>query len=342
MATSKKKISKIVIPKKVIVKKGGLIQAKKPLVILEEEILFRVAGEKQKDHSLSWEIFKKIGDSTQALINKLAKYSTLELNFSPSDLNLVVTGFYAGSSIPAMRISNDKASLFDKKPFLRALNTNFSEILENVNDGNYQAIADRYNTPEVKNDIIDAVYNLTNAAGTTPFQIVHRSPNDPTKFLPIAKVRYMKIVQRDALKVEVPSITTNALATEIEAVGQMILKVSQKGRKSTKVKQLYTGKTTALSLRFDSIETQKRIYLLKGEQYFSFVEDPKKHWVSIENIILDIYAHGETMALAQEDLFDQFDYTYQRLNQIPDNQLSAHLLDAKNYINMIVRTVKDK
>lgn len=310
---------------------------------LVDEIIFRVDGEEEKNHTLSWDIFKKIADNTQALINKLALYSVeTEKTIDPLNLKLVVTGFYAGSACPGLKIANNRTSLFSKENNLKALNSDFAKVVSLVNAGNFKAIVDNFDTPEIKNDVLETVYDWTNSAGTKKFQIVKKTNGDVTKWAPIARIRQMKPEQKTALKIYIPEDKSNKPSTETEAVGQVLLKVSQKGRKSTKVKQLYTQKNAALSLRFDSIETQNRIYSLKGEQLFSFIEDPKKHWVTIENSLLDIYAHGKTMQLAQEDLFDQFDYTYQRLNQIPDNQLSEHLLEAKNYINMIVRTVKDK
>jgi hypothetical protein len=45
---------------------------------------------------------------------------------------------------------------------------------------------------------------------------------------------------------------------------------------------------------------------------------------------------------AEQDLFEQFDFTYRRLTQIEDDKLSQHLLDAKKYITLIVSKVNDK
>jgi hypothetical protein len=95
-----------------------------------------------------------------------------------------------------------------------------------------------------------------------------------------------------------------------------------------------------LSLKFDSIETGKRIYLLRSELLVSIKEEKKS--CTIESPLLDIYAFGETLDDAEKDLFDQFDYTFQRLNQFADDKLSPHLLNAKNYINILVEKVKEK
>ena len=101
------------------------------------------------------------------------------------------------------------------------------------------------------------------------------------------------------------------------------------------------SKEAILSLKFDRIETDKRVYSLSYEAIFTITEDSKKG-ISIENPMLDIYASGNNMNEAEQDLFDQFDYTYQRLNQFADTKLSKHLLVAKKYINTIVEKVIDK
>jgi hypothetical protein len=95
-----------------------------------------------------------------------------------------------------------------------------------------------------------------------------------------------------------------------------------------------------LSLKFDSIETDKRIYIFRNELLFNLIDEKKS--VIIENQMLDIYACGTSVEEAEQDLFEQFDYTYQRLTKIADKKLSRHLLNAKTFIKLIVDNVKEK
>ncbi|MFZ4056988.1 MAG: hypothetical protein ACOYKE_02565 [Ferruginibacter sp.] len=94
-------------------------------------------------------------------------------------------------------------------------------------------------------------------------------------------------------------------------------------------------------MKFDVIETDNRIYLLKNELILNISEINKKSLV-IENKLLDIYAVGLNLAEAENDFFVQFDFTYRRLLCVADKKLSKHLLDAKKYINLLVDKVKDK
>jgi hypothetical protein len=83
---------------------------------------------------------------------------------------------------------------------------------------------------------------------------------------------------------------------------------------------------------------RKRIYNKNGDLYFN-LEEVKNKYYSIENELLDIYAQGATIEEAELDMLDQFYFTYKRLNEVEDNKLSRHLLNAKKYINLIVDTI---
>lgn len=313
--------------------------SKPPIIHLDKELLLQVDGEEEKSHTLDWNILRNIGDSTQKLLQKLVQFST-ETDFPPDLFKLEFINLLPGSAIPDFRIVAQQNLLYPLKNFYKTINSEFSYVMGCVNDGNFKKIADKYNEPAVRNQIIDSVFDFTNAAGTKPVNIVRRAGIN--KFRTIAKVRHMTLKQKVMLHASVPESQFPVMGTtEIEAVGKFLLKKNSKGRITKKDVQLYTQKEAILSLKFDSIETDKRIYQFNNEVLFSMVNENKKS-VTIENTALDIYAYGLTMEEAQQDLFEQFDYTFQRLNQVEDNKLSEHLLTAKKYINLIVHSVKNK
>lgn len=124
------------------------------------------------------------------------------------------------------------------------------------------------------------------------------------------------------------------------------LKVSEIGSNklpkfSRKDLHLYTQKEATLALKFDYIETDVRMYLLRGEVPF-ILNNLDKEAYSIDSPLLDIYAFGTTVKEAEEDFFSQFDYTYQRLTALEDSQLSDHLQNAKHLIMLLVDNVKNK
>lgn len=308
---------------------------KLPPIQLEKELLLSVDGHEEKKHTLSWEILKKIGDNTQTLISKLAKYSVEENALT--SVKLIFTGFLPGSAIPRWKVE-ETIELFPTKAAYNILNQDFGFVISCLDDGNFQAIADRYNEPSVKNEIVDAVYNFSNSAGTKPFCVVKGTVE--RGFKPLAKLRRISIAQKNILIVSESKDKADFKTEEVEGVGKVLLKISNTGRKTKKVSELYTQKEAVLSLKFDSIEVNDRIYVLRNEIFFSFSEDKKQHHVTIENPALDIYAYGANMKEAEQDMYEQFDYTYRRLNDIQDEKLSNHLLSAKRYINLLVETIK--
>jgi hypothetical protein len=312
--------------------------ATKNLVDLKKELLIRVAGKEEKNHTLSWEILKRLGDNTQKLIDTLAK-SSVETNLKPENLKLIFVGFFPGSAIPEWRLEDEPNLLFPITKELQVLNDDFNFVVRSINEGNFQKIADRYNEALVKNEVINAVYDFSNSAGTKPVAIVKKINAKEVKFRQLAKVRKMTIEQKQML-ITKPVQTTETKTSSSEAVGKFLISKSAKGRLSTKKLQLYTQKEVDVSLHFDSIETDTKIYELKGDLTFYITDDKKS--VSIENRLLDIYAQGKDLKEAEQDMFDQFDFTYRRLNEVEDSKLSLHLLDAKKYINLIVDKIKDK
>lgn len=314
--------------------------ASKNIIDLQKELLIQVAGKEEETHTISWELLRKLGDNIQKLIDTLVKSSTEE-GISLEYTKLVFVGFFPGSAVPAWKLDDEPNLLFPIKKAVKSLNNDFNFILHSIVEGNFQQIADKYNEPLVKNEVINAVYDFSNSVGTKPFTIVKRDSMDITKFKPLAKLRKMTIKQKDLLTVKTATANVSIEKDSVEAVGKFIISRTAKGGTSKKLSHLYTQKEAVLSLTFDSIETDKRFYQLKGKLSFEITNDDKKSIV-VENQLLDIYAQGSTRLEAEQDIFEQFDYTYRRLTEIDDKKLSRHLLDAKKYITLIVDIIKEK
>lgn len=310
-----------------------------PFIDLTKQLLLQIDGVEEKNHTVSWSILREVGDSLDQLIKKLARYSLAGEEVAGDIFQLKFIGFFPGSAVPAYRIDQIQQVLFSTDSLKKDINDTFTFILGGIEKGNFKSIADKYNEPSVKNDIIGSVYNFTNSAGTRPLNIVRIVTGSKVKKL--YSVRKMSKDQR--LLLQVPIDTRNNVNTNepVDAIGKLQLNRSAKGRIIKKNWHLYTDKNTALSLRFDSIETDKRIYVLSNEVFFNVVEDKKDSFI-VENTLLDIYAYGKNRQEAELDIFSQFDYLYQRVAQLPDEKLSAHLQKAKATVNLIVERIKEK
>jgi len=93
----------------------------------------------------------------------------------------------------------------------------------------------------------------------------------------------------------------------------------------------------ALSYAPELIEINNRKYTLNYPLRCLF-EKEEDHFV-IKNELLDIYAVGKTGDEAEKDFNEEFDYLYQRLNSLPDENLSDRFTSIKRFINYYVKDI---
>jgi hypothetical protein len=113
----------------------------------------------------------------------------------------------------------------------------------------------------------------------------------------------------------------------------------QKGNVSRQIAEIYVDKEAISSLKLKDVSTLTRKYEFQSPILFQVY--PEGKGTIIENEQLDIYASGETLTHAKNELYSQFDHSYHRLNELSDEQLNPKLLQVKKYLNFIVKTVKE-
>lgn len=306
---------------------------------LEKELLIRV-GKENDDNVISWDVLKNVGDKLEELILTIAKYNLDVVGpVNLDNFKLDFSGFYNGSSIPAFRLNTHPIpSLFNEDKARKVVIANFSNLVSNVDKGNYQAIADGYNAPNVKNDIIHKVYEFTNSAGTTPVAIVEREGN---KFRKVYSIRRLNKAVYDQLIVKDPFLLMeDVVPYESTAVARVIFKKNKAGKLLRKTSEIYKDKEATLSLKLDKVETADTIYNFNTPILFQLYQEGKG--IIIENEQLDLYASGLTTEEAKLSLFDQFDHSYKRLYDLKNTQLSDFLLKVKKYYNFIIKSVTNK
>lgn len=309
------------------------------IVDLTKELLLHIDGEKTKKHTIPWDILRNVGDKLQSLILTLAKYSLDDEDVTTlENFTLEFTGFYEGSATPAFALNTQPTpTLYNSDEKIKQnLNTDFSKVMYLVDKGNFQAIADTYNTEEVSNEVMTKVFDFTNSAGTAPVQIVKRKAKG-TGFTKVYDIRKLSKDGYDQLyiKKKEPKLITKT--PDQTAVGKVILRQGKTGKVSKKLSELYMENDAVLSLKVDHIVTLNRKYELNTPIYFQFYQEGKG--IVIENEQFDLFAAGKTLEQAKQDLNNQFDHTYQRLNELKEEQLSSRLVAIKKYYNFIVKKV---
>jgi len=106
-----------------------------------------------------------------------------------------------------------------------------------------------------------------------------------------------------------------------------------------KTSKIYEEKEAIVSLKLAKISVLSKTYEFKFPVLFQIYSEGKG--TIIENEQLDIFASGKTVSDAKIDLYSQFDNSYNRLNELQDEQLSPKLLQVKQNLNFIIKIVKD-
>ncbi|MDI9363723.1 MAG: hypothetical protein QM541_02140 [Flavobacterium sp.] len=309
------------------------------IVDLTKELLLHIEGEKTKNHTIPWDILRNVGDKLQSLIITLAKYSLEEDDVTTLDnFTLEFTGFYDGSATPAFALNTQPTpTLYNADDKIKQnLNADFSKVMYLVDKGNFQQIADTYNTQAISNDVLTKVFDFTNAAGTAPVQIVKRKTKGKG-YTKVFNIRKLSKYNYDNLCIDKKEPKFITKTPEQTAVGKVILKQGKSGKVSKKVSEIYMENDVVLSLKMDYILTLNNKYELNSPIYFQFYQEGKG--IVIENEQFDLFAAGKTLEQAKQDLNNQFDHTYQRLNQLKDGQLSDRLVAIKKSYNFIVKKV---
>lgn len=304
---------------------------------LDKELLLRI-GSEGSAHTVSWEVMKNVGDKLEALILSVAKNNINGLgNISLDNFKLDFSGFYNGSPVPSWKFnSHPIASIFNDDVIRKSVIEDFTEIVRNVDTGNYQQIADKYVNPSAKNDIVKKIYEFTNSAGDIPVSILRRQSNN--KFKKVYSVRRLNKSIYDQLIVrETTPHPIDNQPLESTAVAKVILKQNKTGKMSRKTSAIYDDKEATLSLKYDFVETGSKRYIFNFPLLFQLSQEGKG--TIIENEQLDLYAAGSTMNEAKKSLFDQFDHTYCRLNELSNDQLSEYLLQVKQYYSFIIKSI---
>lgn len=310
-----------------------------PIVDLTKELLLHIEGEKTKKHTIPWDILRNVGDKLQSLILTLAKYSLAEGDVTTlENFTLEFTGFYDGSATTGFALNTQPIpTLYNSdKKIKEALSSDFSKVMYLVDKGNFKQITDSYNTDEVSNDVITKVFDFTNSAGAAPVQIVKRK----VKGIGYTKVYNIRKLSRkgyDQLYVKTKETNLITKRPDQTAVGKVILRQGKTGKISKKLSEIYMENDAVLSLKIDHIVTLIRRYELNTPIYFQFYQEGKG--IVIENEQFDLFAAGKNLEQAKQDLNNQFDHTYKRLNELKEDQLSDRLVAIKKYYNFIVKKV---
>jgi len=113
---------------------------------------------------------------------------------------------------------------------------------------------------------------------------------------------------------------------------------SQKGKHGvTKVVKLNQNQSVMLSYSPQMIISDQRTYSLHAPLSSKLSHEDK--YFMIENEMLGIVSTGRTQAGAEHDFAQEFDFIYQRYNELSDGQMPERIKRIKTVLNTIVKEV---
>jgi hypothetical protein len=271
----------------------------------------------------------------QELISLLAKYE-LETDQSPNikEFEIELYDFKPGSAVPAFRlvpkaqgvllpIINEQKNVVAQK---------FDQLMSYANVGEYEKFFKPEQLPDVRHDIAEELYGFILSAGNSPISIV-KPVKGISEFKEIYKIPKFTKQQSDYL---LKPKVRRAKGVEPEQIFALIQRV---GKRKT-ILDLYENKDTILSVAPQTIVCENKTYHLHTP-LFCAVHKEDGNFI-IENEMLDLYAAGENIDIAEHDLYKEFDESYQLLNSLSNDQLSERLLRAKNMMNSYIKEITNE
>jgi hypothetical protein len=295
-------------------------------------VYIKVGGEAGKTKGLSWHILENMFSHLQQLIKLLAKYE-IETDASPNlkEFEIEIFDFKPGSAVPAFRLvpkqQQELIPIIKEQKLVVA--NKFDQLMAYANEGDYQKFFRDDLLPEVKHDIAEELFGFILSAERSPLSIV-KPINTTGDFHEIYKVpRFTKEQSEKLLK---PKKRRKVL----DEPEQILALVQRIGKRRTIV-DLYENKDTILSIAPMQIVLKDKIYELHTPLLCTVQKEDENY--IIENEMLDLYAAGETIDEAEHDFYDEFDASFQLLNNLSDEELSERLLRAKRMMNNYVKEI---
>tara|TARA_R110002074_G_scaffold237498_2_gene409462 strand:+ start:90 stop:1010 length:921 start_codon:yes stop_codon:yes gene_type:complete len=304
------------------------------VIDLQKGISLKIEGELGKFQTLPIESLIKIAESLQELVMSIAKYD-LPANES-IDLNnfkLELTDFQKGSAIPSFVLTQRiQPVLSDYQNQREEVTKKLNTIFEISDKGNYTDLRDLYPEHFKRNEIVEKLYGFTSSFKNSPVSIYERGNinEESEKYRP----KKFKASTKKSLIVDVKEVKEEKL--EEKAFAR--IKVTKKGGKTrNSIEEVISTAQHSLSYSPEIINVNRKQYILNFPLRCLFAKE--EDYYVINNEQLDIIGTGETQDEAEQNFNEEFDYLYNRLNSLKDNQLNKRLLRIKGVLNSFVKEV---
>jgi hypothetical protein len=301
---------------------------------LQKGISLKIEGELGKFQTLPIESLIKIAESLQELVMSIAKYDlpaneAIDLN----NFKLELTDFQKGSAIPSFVLTQRVQSVITDYQIQREEVTKKLNSLFAISDkGNYADLLELYPEHFKRNEIVEKLYDFTSSFKNSPVSIYEKGNvnEDSERYTP----KKFKSSTKNSLIVAVKEVKKEK--SEEKAFAR--IKVTKSGGKTTnRIEEVISTAKHSLSYSPEIININKKQYILNYPLRCLF--EKEDGYYVINNEQLDIIGTGLTQDDAEQNFNEEFDYLYNRLNSLEDNQLNIRLLRIKTVLNSFVKQV---
>jgi hypothetical protein len=302
---------------------------------LNKSLLVEVGGECGKYNTLAIEKLITIAQNLQKLIDELVKVDLeSDILIETKNFKIDLSGYYKNSAIPEFVFSPVfEQTLGNEVQKQRAIVSNkFNDLMAISDSGDYGKLKDKYKVPSQRTPIVDALYNFTHSCGNSPLSIVYESNG---AFVETYKIQRFKKEVRDRLSTK---IVDDKKKKEEEIVAGLI-KITQLGGKERKTAfQSFKSKQVNLAYSPTRISYNDKVYNLNCPLQCSFerVED----FYVIKNVVLDIMGTGDNEEDAENNFAEEFDFIYQRYNQLRDEDTTERIIAIRGFLNYFVQSIE--
>jgi predicted RNase H-like HicB family nuclease len=306
-------------------------------VNLKKGVNLRIEGEIGKYNTLPVEHLVKLAESLQKLIQDIARYqlegdSAIDLN----NFKLELTGFTSGSAIPSFAFTPRLQGIIGGDVYKQqdAVNGHFNNLLAIANTGDYSVLKDELPQASIRNVLVEDLYEFANTFENAPVSIVNIGKGG--KIVPVYKVNRFKPAVKEKL---LTTIKEKEVSKELvnEAVAKV--KVIKKGGKTTyKQKATFEGKHADTGYASETIVHGQKVFILNCPLRCKL--EKEDGYYIIESEMLDIVATGRSIDEAEKNFAEEFNFIYERYNQLKDKDLSTRVKRVKNFLNLLVKKIE--
>ena len=302
-----------------------------------ETINLQISGEIGKFNTLPIDYLVEISKKLQTLLQTIAKLNITET--STIDLNnfkIELSGFSAGSAVPqysfTQRIQTNTSDVFEQRQVVKH---KFEQLLEIADRGEYESIKGLYPDGYRRNAIVEDFYGFTTSFGNSPVNVVNivRQGNE-TKILPLYKIRKFNKESKDKLKVNVIENKEPEIFEDISL--RKVKTTTTNGHKRSQILEEYSDKKATMCYAPDIIVCNESVYELTSPLRCLLEKEDDYYVITCE--LLDIVGTGLSIDEAEESFSQEFDYIYQRYNELGDEKLTKRINAIKTILNLIVKS----